>query len=73
MFILFFYRQYIEIFKQKIMSSVDRQNNGTQDLSDDQALNTVHNVAFYPVCKFTERITINENNFLNILISRFFE
>lgn len=33
------------------MSSVDR--NGTQEPLDDQSLNTVHNVAFYPVCKLT--------------------
>lgn len=43
------------MFKQKIMSSVDRPSNGTQDLQDDQSVNTIHNVAFYPVCKFAER------------------
>lgn len=55
----------MEIFKQKIISSVDRSGNGTHDLMDDQSANTIHNVAFYPVCEFNiENLKINFDFFI---------
>ncbi|XP_037037786.1 protein anachronism isoform X2 [Bradysia coprophila] len=62
-------RQFIEIFKQKIMSSVDRQNNGTHDLADDQSSNTIHNVAFYPVCSMNNETSWLADNTAKLYFS----
>ncbi|XP_037037788.1 protein anachronism isoform X3 [Bradysia coprophila] len=61
--------QFIEIFKQKIMSSVDRQNNGTHDLADDQSSNTIHNVAFYPVCSMNNETSWLADNTAKLYFS----
>ncbi|KAJ6641423.1 hypothetical protein Bhyg_06362, partial [Pseudolycoriella hygida] len=62
-------RQFIEIFKQKIMSSVDRQNNASQDGMDYQSQSAIHNVAFYPVCSLNNETSWLADNTAKLYFS----